>query len=88
MLCFAMIADRGLIDYDRTVADYWPEIAVHSKGEITVAMLLSHQAGLTGFVGDVRSQFGVELSVQRVRKAASRLRALTGRGLQSSVPSG
>jgi CubicO group peptidase (beta-lactamase class C family) len=55
-LCFAMIADRGLIDYDRPVADYWPEFAVHGKGEITVAMLLSHQAGLTGFVGDARPE--------------------------------
>jgi CubicO group peptidase (beta-lactamase class C family) len=50
-LCFAMIADRGLIDYDRPVANYWPEFAVNGKSAITVAMLLSHQAGLTGFVG-------------------------------------
>ncbi len=55
-LCFAMIADRGLIDYDRPVADYWPEFAVNGKGEITVAMLLSHQAGLTGFVGEARPE--------------------------------
>lgn len=50
-LCFAMAADRGLVDYDRPVADYWPEFAANGKGTVTVAMLLSHQAGLTGFVG-------------------------------------
>ncbi|MEI4508755.1 serine hydrolase domain-containing protein [Sphingopyxis sp. CCNWLW253] len=48
-ICFAMLASRGLIDYDRPVADYWPEFAAHRKAAVTVAMLLSHQAGLTGF---------------------------------------
>lgn len=48
-ICFAMLASRGLIDYDRPVADYWPEFAAHGKSPVTVAMLLSHQAGLTGF---------------------------------------
>jgi CubicO group peptidase (beta-lactamase class C family) len=47
--CFAMLVDRGLIDYDAPVARYWPEFAAGGKGEITVAMLLSHQGGLCGF---------------------------------------
>jgi len=47
--CFAMLVDRGLIDYDAPIARYWPEFAAEGKGEITVAMLLSHQAGLCGF---------------------------------------
>lgn len=48
-ICFAMLASRGLIDYNRPVAHYWPEFAAHGKSAVTVAMLLSHQAGLTGF---------------------------------------
>jgi CubicO group peptidase (beta-lactamase class C family) len=72
-LCFAMIADRGLIDYDRPVAHYWPEFAVHGKGEITVAMLLSHQAGLTGFVGDARPEdyHDFEAAADRLASQAS-----------------
>ncbi len=40
------LADRGLIDYDATVASYWPEFAAAGKGSITVRQLMSHQAGL------------------------------------------
>ena len=41
-----MLADRGLIDYDTKVANYWPEFAQNGKGEITVTQALSHQIGL------------------------------------------
>ena len=37
---------RGLFDYDKPVADYWPEFAVEDKELVTVRQLLSHQAGL------------------------------------------
>ena len=29
--CLHMLADRGQIDYDTPVADYWPEFAAHGK---------------------------------------------------------
>jgi len=45
-IAVAMCAQRGLIDYDATVATYWPEFAAQGKGEATVAQLLSHQCGL------------------------------------------
>lgn len=41
-----MLADRGLLDYDRPVAHYWPEFAAHGKEAITVRTLLCHRAGL------------------------------------------
>jgi CubicO group peptidase (beta-lactamase class C family) len=47
--CFAMLVDRGQIDYDLPVAHYWPEFGVAGKEKITVAMMLSHQGGLCGF---------------------------------------
>ena len=34
------------IDVDSPVADIWPEFAAANKGEISIAMLMSHQAGL------------------------------------------
>jgi CubicO group peptidase (beta-lactamase class C family) len=42
----AMLADRGALDYDAPIAEYWPEFARHGKDRITVRHLLSHQAGL------------------------------------------
>src|SRR4051794_33494751 len=45
-VCVALLADRGLIDYDAKVAEYWPEFGAAGKGAITVAQLMSHQAGL------------------------------------------
>ncbi|MEU1209214.1 serine hydrolase domain-containing protein [Nocardia sp. NPDC005825] len=40
------LADRGLLDYDRPVAEYWPEFAAAGKEFITVRDLLNHRAGL------------------------------------------
>lgn len=37
---------RGWLDFERTVASYWPEFAQCGKGAITVRQLLAHQAGL------------------------------------------
>jgi CubicO group peptidase (beta-lactamase class C family) len=48
-ICFAMLVDRGLASYDDKVSHYWPEFAVEEKGDLTIGMLLSHQAGITGF---------------------------------------
>ena len=39
-------ADRGLIDYDARVADYWPEFGQLGKQDITVRQVLAHQSGL------------------------------------------
>ncbi|MEH6588675.1 MAG: serine hydrolase domain-containing protein [Halioglobus sp.] len=39
-------ADRGLIDYDAKVCQYWPEFAKAGKSNITVRQVLSHQSGL------------------------------------------
>ena len=41
-----MLATDGLIDYEASVADYWPEFGCNGKQKITVRQLLSHQAGL------------------------------------------
>jgi CubicO group peptidase (beta-lactamase class C family) len=44
-----LIADRGLIDFDAPVARYWPEFAANGKDRVTVAHLMSHAAGLSGW---------------------------------------
>ncbi len=41
-----ILADRGLIEYDRPIAEFWPEFSSHGKGEITVRQALTHSAGI------------------------------------------
>ncbi|MER5185218.1 serine hydrolase domain-containing protein [Streptomyces sp. NPDC002896] len=41
-----LLADRGRIDLDAPVRDYWPEFGAAGKEHITVRQLLSHQAGV------------------------------------------
>ncbi len=45
-MTLALAHSRGLLDYDATVAGYWPEFAAAGKHAITVRQLLAHQAGL------------------------------------------
>jgi CubicO group peptidase (beta-lactamase class C family) len=45
-LTLALAHSRGLLDYEATVASYWPEFAQNGKQAITVRQLLAHQAGL------------------------------------------
>ena len=43
-----MLADRGQLDLDAPVVDYWPEFAQAGKFWIPVRCLLTHQSGLLG----------------------------------------
>ena len=47
-LAVAILAEEGKIDYDAVVVDYWPEFGAEGKDKVTVAQLLSHQAGVCG----------------------------------------
>lgn len=48
-LLIATCVERGLLDYEAPVSDYWPEFGQAGKERITVAQLMSHQSGLSGF---------------------------------------
>lgn len=39
-------AEKGLIDYDAPIADYWPEFAQNGKAAATVRHALTHRAGV------------------------------------------
>jgi CubicO group peptidase (beta-lactamase class C family) len=41
-----LLAQRGALDLDRPVAEYWPEFAAAGKERISTRQVLSHQAGL------------------------------------------
>ena len=51
-----LCADRGLIDFAAPVAKYWPEFAQNGKERITVAQLMSHTAGLSGFGEKIKAE--------------------------------
>jgi len=44
-----LVADRGDLDLHAPVARYWPEFAAGGKADVTVAHLLSHSSGLSGW---------------------------------------
>ena len=48
-LLIAACVERGRLDYERPVANYWLVFGQAGKAEITVGELMSHQAGLPGF---------------------------------------
>jgi CubicO group peptidase (beta-lactamase class C family) len=45
------LVDRGLIDYDAPVAEYWPAFGANGKSNITVRQVMQHQAGLSALRG-------------------------------------
>lgn len=45
-ICAHQLVERGQLDVDAPVAEYWPEFAAAGKASIPVRQLLCHQAGL------------------------------------------
>ncbi|QHW33582.1 beta-lactamase family protein [Paenibacillus rhizovicinus] len=41
-----LLAERGQLDYDRPIADYWPAFGVNGKSTCTVRHALNHTAGI------------------------------------------
>lgn len=71
-ICFGMLVERGLLELDRAVADYWPEFAQAEKGAVTVRQLLSHQAGLPEIDGGLTWHELADDRVGAARLAAQR----------------
>ncbi len=49
-ILMALLVDRGKLAYAQTVASVWPQFSAAGKSEITIEQMLSHQAGLPGFL--------------------------------------
>ena len=45
-LCIAKLVNDGHLKYDELVTSFWPEFGQHGKANVTVEILVSHQAGL------------------------------------------
>lgn len=68
----AEAVSEGALDYERAVADDWPDFAAGGKERVTLADVLSHQAGLCGFPEPMPPEDWIDHA-----KIAARLAAMT-----------
>ncbi len=47
-LCALLLADRGELNFDANVSDYWPEFSAAGKEKVKVWHIMDHAAGLSG----------------------------------------
>ncbi|WP_329302292.1 beta-lactamase family protein [Streptomyces sp. NBC_00659] len=48
-LAALVLVDRGALDLDRPVAEYWPEFGAQGKQDVEVRHVLAHTSGLSGW---------------------------------------
>lgn len=48
-LCAFLLADRGLLDFNAKVTEYWPEYGQNGKEDTEVRHFMSHSAGVPAF---------------------------------------
>jgi CubicO group peptidase (beta-lactamase class C family) len=66
------LADRGLIDYDAPVAEYWREFGANGKANITVRDVMRHRAGLSALHGASKEDLlNHEVMEQRLAAASA-----------------
>ncbi|MCT7659833.1 esterase/beta-lactamase LipL [Mycobacterium deserti] len=73
------LADRGLIDYDTPVAEYWPEFGANGKAAITVRDVMRHRAGLSQLGGVSKAELLDHVAMEKRVAAAPVNRMLYGK---------
>ena len=73
------LVDRGLIDYDSPVAEYWPEFGANGKADITVRDVMRHRAGLSQLNGVSMSELLDHVAMEERIAAAPVNRVLYGK---------
>ncbi len=74
--------ERGKLDLDAPVAQYWPEFAAAGKDAITVRQLLSHQAGLPLVEGEYTLDAALDWDTVVERAVQARATRMLGLGLR------
>ena len=64
------LADRGLVDYDAPMAEYWPAFGANGKAAITVRDVMAHRAGLSQLDGVTSGQVLDHLAMEERLAAA------------------
>ncbi|MET0544890.1 MAG: serine hydrolase domain-containing protein, partial [Caulobacterales bacterium] len=49
-LMIARLVDQGRLDYEKPLAEIWPDFAQNGKERVTLGQAMSHQAGVAAFV--------------------------------------
>ena len=73
------LVDRGLIDYDTPIAEYWPEFGANGKDEITVRDAMRHRAGLSQLNGVNKAELLDHQAMESRLAAASVNKVLYGK---------
>ena len=74
-VCANLLIERGLLDPDAPVARYWPEFAADGKDAITVAQVLSHQAGPAARGGRLHARRGARRGIRWCARSPRRSRS-------------
>lgn len=53
-LCALMLVDRGLLDVNAPVAQYWPEFEANGKHGVLVRHIMSHTSGVSGWAQPIQ----------------------------------
>ena len=71
-LAVLTLADRGRLELDAPVAEYWPEFAANGKADVRVRHLMSHTSGVAGWDPPftVEDMYDWETSVARLAAQA------------------
>lgn len=52
-IIMAWLHDKKLIDYEAPLSALWPAFGAHGKDQLSIAQVLSHQAGVPGFAAPI-----------------------------------
>jgi CubicO group peptidase (beta-lactamase class C family) len=72
------LVDRGLIDYDAPVSEYWTEFGANGKSRVTVREVMAHRAGLSHLRGATKDDLMDHLLMEE-RMAAAPMGWMRGR---------
>ncbi|MBL1079322.1 beta-lactamase family protein [Nocardia sp. 2] len=81
------LADRGLLDYQAPVAEYWPEFGANGKKSITVETMLSHRAGLSALPASTPAEV-LDHRLMEERLAAAKPDHLLGKPIYHALTIG
>src|SRR3954466_3400428 len=82
-LCALILADRGDLDLDASVARYWPEFATAGKEKVLVRHLLAHTAGLPDWDGPIEELYDWPSATRRLAAEATQWEPGTAAGYHS-----
>ena len=62
----ATLFDKGLFNYEDTIAKHWPEFAQNGKENVRICDVLRHESGLAHFKGQAHDMFSHTLRIRKI----------------------